>query len=68
MCVYARLTAEYQGHPAYWPASIVEATDVTEPTKLRKRAHPGLFTVPGGAVPDYDEAISISVTCSDSPT
>ena len=50
---YARLAAEHQGDPAYWPASIVEATDVTEPTKLRKRVHPGRFTVPGGAVPEW---------------
>ena len=51
--LYTRLAAERQSDPAYWPPSIVEATDVTEPTKLRKRVHPGRFEVPGGAVPSW---------------
>lgn len=50
---YARLAAERQGDPPYWPPSIIDATDVVEPTRLRKRIYPGGFTTAGGATPDW---------------
>lgn len=51
--LYARLAADRQSEPAYWPPVIVDATDVVEPTRLRKRIYPGRFTTDGRAAPDW---------------
>lgn len=51
--LYGRLAAERQGAPPYWPRSIVEATDVVEPTRLRKRIYPGRFTAPAASTPSW---------------
>lgn len=50
---YARLATERQAAGAYWPLSIADATEVVEPTKLRKRVYPGVFTAPGGVSPEW---------------
>lgn len=66
---YGRLASDRQDDPRYWPVSIVAATDVMDPVKLRKRVYPARFAIPGKSVPPWMWwALSCQAKADGSPT